>query len=61
MIVRNRSTKKDHELKRVNWDNMPQKYKNLFEIINPGDDEITIPVVGSVTKPNGEKLTKTKK
>lgn len=61
MIVRNRSTKKDHELLRANWDKMPDKHKNLFDIINPNDTEISMPVVGSVIKPNETQTKKPKK
>ena len=52
MIVRNRATKKDHELPRKSWDGMKDKTKSLFDIINPNDEDANIPVVGSVIKPN---------
>jgi len=60
MIVMNRATKKNHELLRVNWDRMNPKHKSLFDIIDPNDTQIEIPVVGSVKKPN-ETQTKKKK
>lgn len=61
MIVRNRATKKDHELLRKNWDNMNPKHKSLFDIINPNDEDANIPVVGSVIKPNDTQTKKPKK
>lgn len=51
MIVRNRATKKDHELPRKSWDGMKDKTKALFDIINPNDEDVNIPVIGSVKKP----------
>lgn len=60
MIVRNRSTKKEHQLLRANWDKMSDKNKSLFDIINPNDNEISVPVVGSVKKPNETQTKKTK-
>lgn len=51
MIVRNRATKKDHELPRKEWDGMKDKTKSLFDIINPNDEDANIPVIGSVIKP----------
>jgi len=56
----NRSTKKNHELKKVDWDNMASKHKSLFDIIDHNDTEINIPVVGTVLKPN-ETQTKKRK
>jgi len=53
MIVRNRSTKKNHELLRANWDKMSDKNKSLFDIIEPNDSNIEIKVVGDL-KPNGK-------
>lgn len=61
MIVKNRSTKKDHELLRENWDKMNPKHKALFDIINPNDEDVNIPVVGSVKNPNETQTKKTKK
>lgn len=60
MIVKNRSTKKEHQLLRANWDKMSEKNKALFDIINPNDTDISVPVVGSVTKPNETQTKKTK-
>lgn len=60
MIVKNRSTKKEHQLLRANWDKMSDKNKSLFDIINPNDNEISVPVVGSVIKPNETQTKKTK-
>jgi hypothetical protein len=61
MIVRNRATKKDHELPRVEWDNMNPKHKSLFDIINPNDEDVNIPVVGTVKKSNETHKPKNKK
>lgn len=61
MIVRNRATKAHHELPRKSWDSMKDKTKALFDIINPNDEDINIPVVGSVLKPNETHKPKKKK
>ena len=61
MIVRNRATKKDHELPRKSWDGMKDKTKSLFDIINPNDEDANIPVVGSVIKSNDTQTKKPKK
>ncbi len=61
MIVKNRSTKALHELPRKEWDNMKDKTKSLFDIINPNDEDVNIPVVGSVKNPNETQTKKTKK
>ena len=60
MIVRNRSTKKEHECKRVDWDRMTDKHKGLFDIINPNDTDKEIKVTGSL-KPVENTQTKQKR
>ena len=60
MIVRNRSTKKEHECKRADWDKMADKHKGLFDIINPNDTDTEIKVFGSL-KPSENTQTKQKR
>ena len=60
MIVKNRATKKNHECKREDWDKMPDNIKRRFDIVQPFDTELEIPVVGTV-KPNDTQTKKPKR